>query len=76
MLPAPPMLKMPISRRSRKYCVPKLCQMSMPLSMGTVSVVGMHPSVTIRSTWLYTATTSFAAYRFSIRNSLRVSSVV
>ena len=57
-------------------CVPKLCQMSMPLSMGTVSVVGMHPSVTILSTWLYTAITSFATYRFSIKNSLRVSSVV
>jgi len=38
-------------------------QMSMPLSMGTSSCTGMQPNVTMRSTWLYTATTSSALYK-------------
>ena len=50
--PAPPTLNMPHSRRSRKNAVPKLCQISIPLSMETFSFTGMIPKVTIRSTWL------------------------
>ena len=54
------MLKMPISRRSRKNFVPKFAQISIPLSMETYSFTGMQPSVTMRSMWEYTATTSSA----------------
>ena len=49
---APPTLNMPHSRRSRKNSVPKLCQISIPLSMETFSFTGITPRVTIRSTWL------------------------
>ena len=74
--PSPPRLKKPISRRSRKNWVPKLCQTSMPLSRGTVSFTGMIPTVTIRSTWEYTARTASGWYRSWMRNSSRSSWVV